>query len=321
MLREKLSNRQIQDILKAYLREKFTIENIAYCRGGLFNTTVRIKLKGHPRFILQSSSSKEQHFFWHEQSFLRRQVHFLEFLKRSSFPVAKALYKDFSGRIINRDYVIFEELKGHNWHYFTKKLTVSQNSFIYRQLGAYARKIHDIRSNDKDGFGFPSPYKKFKRWSDFILKYYESLNQHNEKHHLVATDNGKTPFTVAKKMRDIFDQIKTPRLVHGDLWPRNILISKEENNYRISGILDWERACWGDVRFEWVLHGMNYDKAFWEAYGVDVNPSEEFINRDKLYKAGFLYQAALEEAYYFGNRKKAVDLTKQMQEVVKSIQI
>ena len=316
MLKEKISNDHIHRILQEYLRENNKFYEIASCRGGFFNTTLRVKLKDHREIIIQISPSEDKDVFWHERSMLQREVYFLKFLQAHSFPVAKVLYHDFYKKIIGREYIILESLKGHNWYYFSKKLSILQNQSLYRELGEYARKIHAI--GGETSFGFPKPYKKFKKWGEFFLEYTKNLDLHNEKYGLVDID-GLTPYGIGRQLIGSLDQIDTAKLIHGDLWPRNILLSKKGNDFYISGILDWERGCWGDPRFEWVLQCMNYGKSFWNAYGVSSKPSKDFLIRDKLYKACFIYQAALEEIYHFNKKEKAHNMIRQMQDVIRPI--
>lgn len=43
-----------------------------------------------------------------------------------------------------------------------------------------------------------------------------------------------------------FDEVTVPRLVHWDLRAGNVLVEQE----RITGLIDFERCLWGDVRME-----------------------------------------------------------------------
>jgi aminoglycoside phosphotransferase (APT) family kinase protein len=62
-----------------------------------------------------------------------------------------------------------------------------------------------------------------------------------------------------------FGHCDTSRLLHGDLWVTNLLV---EADGRVTGVLDFDRACWGDV--EWDLAIAEYcgvtRAPFWEGY-------------------------------------------------------
>jgi len=74
---------------------------------------------------------------------------------------------------------------------------------------------------------------------------------------------------------DAFDHCDTSRLLHGDLWVTNLLVKPDGE---VTGLLDFDRACWGDV--EWDLAIAEYcgvtQPAFWEGYSphapVPVRP-------------------------------------------------
>ena len=63
-----------------------------------------------------------------------------------------------------------------------------------------------------------------------------------------------------------FDSCRKSRLCHGDLWVTNLLV---ERNGDVKGVIDFDRACWGDI--EWDLAIAEYcgitRPAFWEGYG------------------------------------------------------
>jgi aminoglycoside phosphotransferase (APT) family kinase protein len=65
--------------------------------------------------------------------------------------------------------------------------------------------------------------------------------------------------------RQSLDEIDTPRLVHFDLWDGNVMIG---NARRITGVIDWERAFFGDPLAEIVsLHffdNADEDRALFE---------------------------------------------------------
>ena len=60
-----------------------------------------------------------------------------------------------------------------------------------------------------------------------------------------------------------FREIQTPRLVHWDLWDGNIFVE----NGKISGIIDFERAVWGDPLMEVGFRCYNQSEDFLTGYG------------------------------------------------------
>jgi fructosamine-3-kinase len=77
-----------------------------------------------------------------------------------------------------------------------------------------------------------------------------------------------------------FESCRTSRLCHGDLWVTNLLV---EPDGAVSGLIDFDRACWGDIG--WDLAIAEYcgitQPAFWKGYGrvVDTHSGEAALRR------------------------------------------
>jgi aminoglycoside phosphotransferase (APT) family kinase protein len=69
---------------------------------------------------------------------------------------------------------------------------------------------------------------------------------------------------------DALDEVTTPVLVHFDLWDGNILVDSSSETPRIGGLIDAERAFWGDPLADFVslalLSDIRQDRAFLEGY-------------------------------------------------------
>ncbi|MCC9306524.1 phosphotransferase [Kitasatospora sp. RB6PN24] len=65
------------------------------------------------------------------------------------------------------------------------------------------------------------------------------------------------------------DQVTEPRLVHFDLWPGNVFVhpGDERTAARITGLIDHERAFWGDPAAELVSL----------AFGGDAGPESDLV--------------------------------------------
>ena len=70
--------------------------------------------------------------------------------------------------------------------------------------------------------------------------------------------------------------------MHGDLWVTNVMV---RDDGEVSGVIDFDRACWGDV--EWDLAIAEYcgvtKPAFWAGYGRQLEPSTDAAIRRMFY--------------------------------------
>ena len=80
---------------------------------------------------------------------------------------------------------------------------------------------------------------------------------------------------------DLFNRPVPASLLHMDVWDQNILT----DGRRVTGILDWDRALWGDPEFEFAV--LDYcgisSPAFWEGYGTPRDISPEAVKRNVFY--------------------------------------
>lgn len=112
-----------------------------------------------------------------------------------------------------------------------------------------------------------------------------------------------------------FDEIETPRLLHGDLWPKNVLIDRSNARPQIVGLLDAERGFWGDPMAEWVFLFYEIPDLFWKEYGRStITPGATF--RKLAYRGMYTIQSLL-EATRFGWEEppithKLIEITREM---------
>jgi aminoglycoside phosphotransferase (APT) family kinase protein len=103
---------------------------------------------------------------------------------------------------------------------------------------------------------------------------------------------------VAEKGQAALDEITSPRVLHGDPWPKNVLIRREPDGpSRIVALLDHERGLFGDPLSEWVFNGFDFPPVFWEAYGARPTDPAARV-RAGIYRGMIDIQCLLEEPRY-----------------------
>jgi len=297
----------IRQIVKQHFGADATVALATMSRGGLFNTLYKLQLGDGRTVVLRIAPPREKPLLACEAGLLQREIHFTRALQKYHLPIPRVLCTDFSKRVIDRNYIFTEYCPGYNAFYRLKMLTPPEQDALYGELGRYAKRIHAIE-NPAGWFGAPAPLKPFRKWSEFVRWHALTLLQELHGKSFMALPSSLGVPTILDKMQETPDEIKTPRLIHGDLWLRNILIARRQGTYTISAILDWDRCTWGDPYFEWILHGLDLRPAFWQEYGTpDTNPRSH-EKRKLLYKALGCLQASLEDAVHFNLRMQALQM-------------
>jgi Ser/Thr protein kinase RdoA (MazF antagonist) len=143
---------------------------------------------------------------------------------------------------------------------------VADTKPVLKQLGQYARKLHQD-SLDRYGGQHDGMTARWETWLDFLDHEFELDRRVRDLRSLHLIDD-----TVARRTVDVvraLGESRTPRLNHGDLRLKNVLIDHESG--RISAIIDWEDAIAAPAP-EWdlalALHDLTVDEkdAFLDGY-------------------------------------------------------
>ena len=113
-----------------------------------------------------------------------------------------------------------------------------------------------------------------------------------EKRQVVIGVPKKEILDLLTKDKCVFDEIKTPTLVHWDMWEGNIFVKDGE----ITGIIDWERAMWGEPYMDEPFRYHKRNKDLLEGFGVH-ELSEAEMRRIYWYDV-LLYLTMMIEVFY-----------------------
>ena len=105
--------------------------------------------------------------------------------------------------------------------------------------------------------------------------------------------------------RDAFERPVPSCLLHMDIWHQNILVDPDSG--AVTGIVDWDRALWGDPEIEFAV--LDYcgisEPAFWEGYGSARDTSDEARIRQLFYLAYEVQKYIVIRAGRSGDRDSA----------------
>jgi aminoglycoside phosphotransferase (APT) family kinase protein len=110
------------------------------------------------------------------------------------------------------------------------------------------------------------------RWSDALLRSLTDSRADLAGWSLPADDVARL-CAVIEHHRDRLDQAGRPRLLHGDLWTANVLVDPHAIEPTVTGVVDADRAWWGDPLADWSVYRadsravLSERDAFWLAYG------------------------------------------------------
>ena len=270
---------QITKMCQRGFGSQIQIESIQELSGGTFNITYLLTFKDQFKVILRVSPPQTADFLWDETLLMRREHSIQPYFAPVATLMPKTLLVDFTHQLIDRDYVFQTFIEGERWDDIVDELTPAENNTLWNQFGNLLKQIHEVCG---ETFGLPLPGFQFPRWSQTVINRLERTLQSAKQQQIDIPYLARILRLVCEHPGQL-DEIQVPRLLHGDLWLFNLLIERGEHGPAIAGILDADRAWWGDPMADWTMFILKHAESeeghshFWQAYGqLDNTPSARF---------------------------------------------
>jgi aminoglycoside phosphotransferase (APT) family kinase protein len=194
------------------------------------------------------------------------------------------------------EFLVLSVLEGTPWDKAADHVSPTAAAALRRELGAITACLHTLAPED-GRFGYPAAGSALSApdWRTAFTAMVDAL--------LDDAERWQSPLDV--RPADIrrlvaeggyaLDEVTEPRLVHFDLWPGNIFVDLTDGGEhgRITGLIDHERAFWGDPAAELVSL----------AFGGDAGPAGDLVagyteaGGTLDFSAGFRHRLALYHLY------------------------
>ncbi|GGM41061.1 aminoglycoside phosphotransferase [Paraliobacillus quinghaiensis] len=290
----KVSEEQILKMVRKAFGEELEVKNIEELTEGYFNTAYLVVFKNGYRAVLKVSPRKEVKVMRYEENLMETEVFTLNSIdEMGSIPVPKVLFYDKSKEIIDSDYFFMEFVEGKPLDTISDKISHQQYNAISSQLGKYVNEINGI---DGEYFGSISRAdKRFSTWSEAFLSMIKELLDDAEEKDVILPYTYDELYLMISKYKDVLNKVKKPSLVHKDLWEGNIFF--DIKSFRITGIIDCERALFGDSLLDPVCGFWLDDKNFMNAYMDKSELDKDESIRVVIYKVYLFLLMVIEGAY------------------------
>jgi aminoglycoside phosphotransferase (APT) family kinase protein len=167
------------------------------------------------------------------------------------------LATDFQRAVIASDSFIMSRLPGRPLSQVRRSLSLSALSGVRHELGSAAARISTVEGTI---FGYASAASgtQSATWREAFGRMVHNLLRDASRFRVSLPRSDQAIEALVAAGGEVLDAVKSPRLVHFDLWDGNVIIDLSGRTPRLSGLLDAERAFWGDPYAELAslaLHG------------------------------------------------------------------
>ncbi len=254
--------------------------------GGLFNTTYFVKTADCGDVILRVGPVNRHLLLHFEHDMMEAEATVYRICAAHGIPASELLAVDTSKTLIDRDVMIVRYIPST-----TYTLDRAQSPFaahitarLYRELGESVAKLHALV-----GTGFGHVYdvahgRGHTRWSDFLKDELEKLVATCAPHGIFTEADVTTMRDIRVRHTDILDEIATPRLVHADLGPNNLLIRTDTPEPTFGAFIDPDRAMWGDPDMDFAYMDWLQCDELWRGYGRRLATDDASLRRRLIYK-------------------------------------
>ncbi len=296
----KFSPETIEKLVSSQFGFEDQIANITPLTDGWFNTAYDLQFYGdQANMILRIAPDPQQRVLTYEKEMMRKEILIYKTIESfQDIPIPRLLASDTSRITIGRDYMFTEKFSGKPLNKIKEHLTQEAIQSIEKEIGGYAARMHACKGDTFGYFG-DGPGNSSQTWREAFLAFIEALLNDGE-----ALDVG-LPLTYTqlhelfRKHTAVLDGITEPSLVHWDMWAGNIFILPENGTYKVEGIIDWERALWGDPEIETAVCCKFYGQAFFDGYGRNLLTGEDAEIRQCMYRLYLWLIMMIEEKVRF----------------------
>lgn len=220
------------------------LDHIERLEGGMFATTYRLHFAGGERAVAKMAPTGADRLMRYEHGILGTEELVYRLAQgRPELLMPTVLLSDFTREHVGTDVLVVTHLDGIPWRSLPAQ-TAEQRATIHSGLGKVMAALHTVTG---PRFGYPAaPTLQGDTWPDAFAAMFAGLLADAV---TWGTDIPRERIMAAMvRQRSALALVEVPRLVHTDLWEGNVFL--DPTTLAITGIIDTERAFWGDPLFE-----------------------------------------------------------------------
>lgn len=238
-------------------------------KEGYFNIAYRVRLRDR-NVVLKIAPSPEIQVMTFEKNIMFSEVKSMQMVaERTDVPVPRILFYDNSGSVTNREYFFMEMLRGQSLSSLQDVLAQEDKQMIYYRLGEYTRQLNHMQGERFGYYG--QPKRQGENWYEVFRDMVRDTYADARRKDIAMSVEEEETLKLLERDRSIFEAVKIPRFVHWDIWAGNVFIADN----KIEGIIDFERCLWADALMEVGFRNYEYNKAFYQGYGIEELTGEE----------------------------------------------
>ncbi|MGB4660506.1 MAG: aminoglycoside phosphotransferase family protein [Mobilitalea sp.] len=287
-------NRQSLETIQIMAAKAFpdqSIIELSELTEGLCNVAYLLLLDSGKKAILKIAPKDKHTLLTNEVNMMKAEIMAMQLSREhTDVPVAEVYLYDDTRMICDSEYFFMEVLEGQSYYSVKNTLTPEVICQVDYEIGRIEKAITSVKGNK---FGLMGDAE---HWADNLYDMtYRMLSgvlQDAMAKNIVIGFSSEEILAELTIDKNCFLEVTQAAFVHWDMWEGNIFIK----DGHVCGIIDWERAMWGDALMDDRFRRHTRNDDFLKGYGQKDFSMEE-IRRICWYDV-FLYLTMMTEGAY-----------------------
>ncbi len=233
---------------------------------GFYNAAYEITMPDKA-VILKIAPPADARIMSYEKNIMKAEVDGLTIIReQTAVPVPQVYYYDDTKELCDASYFFMEKLEGDSYFTLKKSTAPEERQLLQVETGRLNAAMNAVTGTLFGYIGLPK--MQGVSWKDTFLSMIYGVLEDG-----ISIDinlgNGVEYDSVRELINQadyILEEVKLPSFVHWDLWDGNIFVKDN----KITGLIDFERALWGDPLMEYSFRRHSYNEEFIRGYGADL---------------------------------------------------
>jgi len=289
-----LTHELAQSIIAHHFGSKRKVTLFEELREGYFNAAARLKLDDGFQCVLKAAPLENVKGLRYEKDIMKAEVESMRLVKsKTSVPVPDIYIYDTSRNLLPSDFFIMKMLPGSPLHQVRQQIPAEQQVEIERSLGRMAYEMSQITNS---AFGYwAQPQQPGTSWRKTFLEMVDWGIADGKAIDVKLPLPYDELYGLMEKHFDALDEVKTPRLVHWDIWDGNVFVDPATG--KVTGLIDFERVMWADPLVESFFGDRNPNSHYSEGFGHGALSTRNQVRRRMLYNT-YLWMIMIIETFY-----------------------
>lgn len=259
-----LDESDLRAVIKAAFGDRADMLSVHELKDGWFNSAYAVTLDNGTKVVLKvAPMNSTTGVMRYERNMMRAEVEVLKLIRQTGgIPVPEVLYYDDSCSVIDGEYFIMEHLSGEPYNKVKEALDAEQREKIELELGRLNRLINEIKGERFGYFALKEEHGE--NWATVFMAMAAGLLADAKDANVSLPAVAKDMLIAFERHSSSLEEVTIPCLVHWDLWDGNVFV----DNGEITGLIDFERALWGDPLMEYYFRTMANCPTFAQGYGI-----------------------------------------------------